>query len=219
MHQFQIKDLFDLQKPGENHAEAIFYLLKYIEGKTTADIKEGIYRNFSCVKWLSDEQLLELLDTLFKHYESDNMEFIDCSAPGALEYFQSRQEYRGIRSIDEFYTIKVREMIGFAICELIKPKLKSHYEKYYERLKSIVTNRHYRGRSGMVDAYVKLGKNETAPDLLKLLEERDSDVLDSILKAVAKLKIKEAKPYLQELLKHDDLYFRDLARKALAKLR
>ncbi|WP_031433562.1 hypothetical protein [Methylomarinum vadi] len=59
MHQFHINDLFDIQKPGFNHEEAIFYLLEYIEGETTASIKEGIYRNISCVKWLSDEKLVK----------------------------------------------------------------------------------------------------------------------------------------------------------------
>ncbi len=120
--------------------------------------------------------------------------------------------------MDELYTIDVRQMIGFTIYELIKPILKSHYEKYYQRLKSIVTNKHYRGRSGMVKAFVKLGKKETVSDLLKLLEEADLDVLDSTIKAVSKLKIKEAKPSLQELLKHEDSYFRDIAQKTLNKL-
>ena len=217
MHRFHVADMFDLHKPGENHEEMIFVLLKYIEGKTTVTIKEGIYRMLSGVKWLSNAKLIELLDSLFEHFENNNMQFIDCSTPEALVFFQSKPEYEGIRSMDELYAIHVRSMIGSTICELIKPK-KSHYERYFQRLKTIVTDKSYRGRLGMVEAYAKLGKQEAVHDLIGLLDGWDLDVLDSTIKSLGKLKAKEAAPYLTELLKHEDSYFRGIARKALSRM-
>jgi predicted transcriptional regulator len=205
------------QPPGDKENKAIPLLLKHAEKKIHASNKESIYRNIACADWLKGELLTETIDTLFRHFENDEMLFTHCNVEGGVEALIAlNKDYQGAKTLDEISTIKTRWVIGLALNALINHRLAGH-KKYQARLQAILKNKKYRsGRSELVLAYARLGKQEVIQDLIDLLEE--GEVLNNTIIALGNLKAKEAKPYLEKLLKHENTHFRDLARKALKKI-
>ena len=204
--------------PGDKEDKAIPLLLKHAEKKIHASNKESIYRNIACADWLKGELLAETIDALFSHFESDNMLFTHCNVEGGVEgLIALNKNYKGAKTLDDISTIEVRWTIGLALNALINHRLAAH-KKYQERLRTILKNKKYRGRSQLVLAYARLGKQEVIQDLIDLLDGWDLDVLGNTIVALGNVKAKEAKPHLEKLLKHEDSYFRDLVRKALKKI-
>jgi hypothetical protein len=212
-------EFLELRYPGDKQAKAIPLLLKHAEKKIHASIKEGIYRCIACADWLKGELLAETIDTLFRHFENDEMLFTQCNVEGGVEALIAlNKDYQGAKTLDDISTIKIRWIIGLALNALINHRLAGH-KKYQARLQTILKNKKYRsGRSELVLAYARLGKQEVIQDLIDLLEGWDLDVLGNTIVALGNVKAKEAKPHLEKLLKHEDTYFRDLARKALKKI-
>jgi hypothetical protein len=217
---FDINDINELNinYPRNKQIKAIPVLLRHAEEKNPASIKENIYRHIACAAdWLKGELLTETIDTLFGHFENDEMMFTQFEG-GSIEFLLTLKDYEGAKTWDEIYTIDVRWAIGLALNALINHRLVSH-KKYQARLQAILKNKKYRkGRSQLVLAYARLGKQDVIQDLIDLLEGWDLDVLGNTIVALGNLKAKEAKPHLEKLLKHEDPYFRDLARKALKKI-
>ncbi|MGZ4957414.1 MAG: HEAT repeat domain-containing protein [Methylobacter sp.] len=213
-------DYMKVRQPliGDKEIKAIPLLLKHAEKKIHASNKEKIYRYISCADWLKGELLTETIDTLFRHFENDEMLFTQCNLEGALEFNLTLKDYEGVKTMNEVSTIDTRWVIGLALNALINHRLAGH-KKYQARLQAILKNKKYRkGRSQLVLAYARLGKQEVIQDLIDLLEGWDLDVLGNTIVALGNVKAKEAKPYLEKLLKHENTNFRDLARKALKKI-
>ena len=213
-----ISDL-DLGHSGENQIKAIPILLANVEKRNHVSVKETIYRDIACASdWLKGELLTETVDTLFEQFENDDMLFTPCHTEDALEFNLKFKDYEGVKSMAEVNLINTRWVIGLALNALVDHKLASH-KKYQDRIRTILKSKKYRkGRSQLVLAYARLGKEEAIPDLIELLDSWDLDVLGNTIVALGKLKAKEAKPSLEKLLKNEDPYFRDLARKALKKI-
>jgi hypothetical protein len=207
------------QPPGDKEAKAIPLLLKHAEKKIHASNKEKIYRSIACADWLKGELLTETIDTLFRHFENDEMLFTQCNIEGASESLLSRnKDYQGAKTLDDISIIDTRWVIGLALNALINHRLAGH-KRYQARLQAILKNKKYRsGRSELVLAYARLGKQEVIQDLIDLLEGWDLDVLGNTIVTLGNVKAKEAKPHLEKLLKHENTHFRDLARKALKKI-
>ena len=212
-------DELSIKHPGDKQINTIPLLLKHAGEKINSSIKEVIYRHIACANWLKGNLLIDVIDTLFEHFENDKMQFTHCDIEGAFEFILAiNKDYEGVTSWDEMSTIEVRWAIGLAINALIKPRLVSHM-KYQDRLQILIKNKKYRkGRSELILAYAKLGKQKAIPDLINLLDGWDLDILGRTIVALGKLKAKEAKPHLEKLLKYEDSYFRNLAKKALKKI-
>jgi hypothetical protein len=218
----EMVDYMKVRQPliGDKENKAIPLLLKHAEKEIHASNKESIYRYIACAAdWLKGELLTETIDTLFRHFENDEMLFTQCNIEGAFESLLSRnKDYQGAKTLDDISAISTRWVIGLALNALINHRLVGH-KKYQARLQAILKNKKYRsGRSQLVLAYARLGKQEVIQDLIDLLDGWDLDVLGNTIVALGNVKAKDAKPHLEKLLKHEDTYFRDLARKALKKI-
>lgn len=210
---------FDYKYPGELQKNAIPIFLKNAEKKLHGSVKEGLYTSIAGSTWLKSEALTNVIDTLFIHFENDKMLFTHCYADDAFEsLLKINSDYHGAKSMNDIITMNVRWAIGYALNTLIKHTLVGH-QKYKDQLEKIITNKKYRkGRSELVSAYARIGKQDAITCLIKLLDGWDLDVLGRTIDALGRLKAKEAKPHLEKLLKHEDSYFRDLTRKALRKI-
>lgn len=214
-----IINIMEVRFPGDKQAKAIPLLLRHAEKKIHASNKESIYRSIACAEWLKGGLLTETIDTLFSHFENDNMLFTHCNVEGGVgALIALNKDYEGAKTLDEISTIRTRWVIGLALNALINHRLAGH-KKYQARLQAILKNKKYRsGRSELVLAYARLGKQEVAKDLIDLVDGWDLDVLGNTIIALGNVKAKESKPHLENLLKHENSNFRDLARKALKKI-
>lgn len=216
---FHIEDISDLHNyPAEQQEKVIPLLLTLLEQRYSSSTKESIYRYITAyTDWLKGKLLLTVLDSLFNHFENDNMKFTELPER-SMDFHLSQSDYKGAKSWHEINTITIRWEIGFAINTRLNHKLVSH-RKYKDRIRPLLKNKKYRkGRSELVLAYAKLAKEEAVPDLIELLNDWDLDVLGRTIEALGKLKDLRAKPYLEKLLKHNDPYFKNLAKRALHKI-
>ena len=207
-----------IQSPGKGQEELIHILLDQVENKYSDAVKDRIYRIIACAKWLKGLPLTETIETLFRQFENNKMLFEHFETDEMMESRRKVKDYQGAKTRDEISSIEVRWTIGLALNTLISHRFVEH-KKYQHKLRTCIKNKKYRkGRSELVLAYARLGKNDTIQDLIGLLDGWDLDVLGNTIVALGKLKAREAKPHLEKLLNHEDPYFRGLAKKALKKI-
>ena len=134
-----------VQKPGREQEELIRILLDQAENSFSDVVKCRIYRIVACAKWLKGELLTEFIETLFKHFENDEMLFEHFETDEMMEARRKGKDYQGTKTRDEISIIEVRWTIGLALNELIKHKLGQH-KKYQDKLRTLIKNT---GKAGL----------------------------------------------------------------------
>ena len=204
----------------ENREVAVKLISDHFKKNYSSGVMEMLGKWFYFSDWYTKNPslLIDTIDLLIERFKEKKVWSEEYTFLIESEVGMSKSDIINIRNNS------VRWGISFSLEYILKPQLKSHKERYFDQLGTLLMNKELGwSRNNLIKPYCKMGKEEVIPDLLNFLH--DDGLLEESIPAVGRFRVKEAIPQLNNIIENkgfnppinEDLYLivKDKARAAI----